>query len=339
MKTEKRQFESINSILMNSTALPKSSTSSYGSSNSDRSSKTIIPSQLHDFGNRRMSDKSSDLAMTSSPHQRDARESNATTVPTPLSQHQHHSIMPSTPADLHPKPPSPTSTVHNNIPFLENMNKFSFVESGPLKFIIMDCPCDQNAKWYMREMRRYQVTDIVRVCEATYNSEFFEKQGINVHDMQFKDGQSPPEVVIHRWLDLVDMRFGDKNRRREKTRSPWLATTSSSTRSEDKSPTTPSRESTPGNDDSNEVMACIAVHCVAGLGRAPVLVALALIEYGMKPLDAIEFIRTRRKGALNSHQIEFIDRYRRRRKNPTSFNPFNRLFWKNEAPKSTALQQ
>ncbi|XP_069076937.1 protein tyrosine phosphatase type IVA 3 isoform X1 [Pleurodeles waltl] len=36
---------------------------------------------------------------------------------------------------------------------------------------------------------------------------------------------------------------------------------------------------------------CVAVHCIAGLGRAPVLVALALIESGMKYEDAIQFIR------------------------------------------------
>ncbi len=36
---------------------------------------------------------------------------------------------------------------------------------------------------------------------------------------------------------------------------------------------------------------CVAVHCVAGLGRAPVLVALALIELGMKYEDAVDFIR------------------------------------------------
>lgn len=55
--------------------------------------------------------------------------------------------------------------------------------------------------------------------------------------------------------------------------------------------------------------ATIAVHCVAGLGRAPVLVAINLIEEGMQALDAIEFIRTKRRGAINARQLKFLEQY------------------------------
>ncbi|KCV70925.1 protein-tyrosine phosphatase [Fonticula alba] len=58
----------------------------------------------------------------------------------------------------------------------------------------------------------------------------------------------------------------------------------------------------------------IAVHCVAGLGRAPVLVATALVDQGFDPLEAVEFIRTRRRGAFNSRQIEFVEQYAKNRK-------------------------
>ncbi|XP_008574449.1 PREDICTED: protein tyrosine phosphatase type IVA 1-like isoform X1 [Galeopterus variegatus] len=54
---------------------------------------------------------------------------------------------------------------------------------------------------------------------------------------------------------------------------------------------------------------CIAVHSVAGLGRAPVLVALALIEGGMKYEDAVEFIRQKRCGAFNSKQLLYLEKY------------------------------
>lgn len=57
---------------------------------------------------------------------------------------------------------------------------------------------------------------------------------------------------------------------------------------------------------------CVSVHCVAGLGRAPVLVALALIELGMKWDEAVELIRAARRGAINAKQLAFLSGYRRK---------------------------
>lgn len=58
---------------------------------------------------------------------------------------------------------------------------------------------------------------------------------------------------------------------------------------------------------------CVGVHCVTGLGRAPVLVAVALVELGMKYEDAIEMIRKKRRGAINSRQLEFLAKYKRQK--------------------------
>lgn len=56
----------------------------------------------------------------------------------------------------------------------------------------------------------------------------------------------------------------------------------------------------------------IAVHCVSGLGRSPLLVTIALIELcGMENADAITYVRNTIKGALNRKQLDFVYYYKK----------------------------
>ena len=109
-----------------------------------------------------------------------------------------------------------------------------------------------------------------------------ESAGIKVHEMEFQDGDPPSDDIINRWLDVVDETFGSA--------------------------------AAPGKYEEQDASPAIAVHCVAGLGRAPVLVAIALIEAGKNAFDAIQFIREKRRGAINDKQIRFLEDYVPRRK-------------------------
>ncbi|KAF9918968.1 Protein tyrosine phosphatase type IVA 1 [Linnemannia zychae] len=149
------------------------------------------------------------------------------------------------------------------------------IHVGPLNFLILDCPSDTTLQAYLPILEEHNVTDLVRICEGSpYNQKPLNDIGITVHDdMKFQDGTAPSKDVVARWLDLNDEVFFN---------SP--------------------------NKDR-----CIAVHCVSGIGRAPVLVAISLVEGGMDPLDAITYIRKVRRGALNRVQIAFLDSYKKRK--------------------------
>ncbi|GJJ70315.1 protein tyrosine phosphatase type IVA [Entomortierella parvispora] len=167
-----------------------------------------------------------------------------------------------------------------------------------VRFLILDCPTDSTLPFYLAELKRHNVTDVVRCCEPTYRAETLQAERIEVHDWPFRDGAVPPTPIIKNWLQLVDSRI---TRRR-------TSNASSGTRN--------SRANSPASASDDEdspsfVPPTIAVHCVAGLGRAPILVALAMIELGMANLDTVEFIRRRRRGCFNNNQIQYIDGYKR----------------------------
>mmetsp|Transcript_47138 Transcript_47138/g.69148 ORF Transcript_47138/g.69148 Transcript_47138/m.69148 type:complete len:171 (+) Transcript_47138:245-757(+) len=153
----------------------------------------------------------------------------------------------------------------------------SVVEAVGCKFVILDAPNDSNVHIYLEELKKENVVHVVRVCDPTYDTTCLSQSSISVHDWPFNDGDPPPDSIITSWLTLVKSCFGDKKA------------------------------------DANGKK-CIGIHCVAGLGRAPVLVAIALIEKGMDPLDAVQTIRGRRRGAINGKQLAFLQNYKRKSK-------------------------
>jgi len=151
------------------------------------------------------------------------------------------------------------------------VNRPTFLKSknGKYRFLIMDAPTEQNLSQYIEVLKKKKVKALVRACEPSYSTDPLTKEGFRVVELAYADGDPPPADIVQKWLALVSQVFDDK--------------------------------------DNKE--SAIAVHCVAGLGRAPVLVAIALIESGMEPLDAIAFIRKKRKGAINARQIKYIEAY------------------------------
>ncbi|XP_053959539.1 PRL-1 phosphatase [Anastrepha obliqua] len=144
----------------------------------------------------------------------------------------------------------------------------ALIEFKGMKFLITDRPSDITIQHYITELKKNNVSTVVRVCEPSYNTDELEAQGITVKDLAFEDGTFPPPQVVDEWFEILKQKY------------------------------------------QQNPEACVAVHCVAGLGRAPVLVALALIELGLKYEAAVEMIRDKRRGAINAKQLSFLERYK-----------------------------
>lgn len=109
-------------------------------------------------------------------------------------------------------------------------NKPTLVTWEHLSFVIMDAPNNDNLHLYLKELKKANVTDLVRACEVTYDRNAVEAAGIKVHELEFPDGDPPDADILDKWLDLVSDVFKDNTVDSKSNKS-------------------------------------IAVHCVAGLGR------------------------------------------------------------------------
>lgn len=114
---------------------------------------------------------------------------------------------------------------------------------------------------------------------------------IKSQEAHFPDGQLPSKDLIKKWLATVDEFFSNANNTSAQTA---VVENGRSTADHD--------DIKPGNlkmkGDKVEERR-IGVHCVAGLGRAPFFVAIALVNNGCSASNAIELIRKNRPGALN----------------------------------------
>ncbi|KAI7901777.1 protein-tyrosine phosphatase-like protein, partial [Cokeromyces recurvatus] len=153
--------------------------------------------------------------------------------------------------------------------------------SYPIRFLILDSPTESSLPAYLNEFIHLNVSTVVRCCQPTYNSQILLQRGISVIDLPFKDGSIPPPQVVHQWLNCINKAKLSIETQKQQQQQQY----------------------------QQQQRLTIAVHCIAGLGRAPVLVAIALIELGMSPLDAMGYVREKRRGSFNKSQISFLDEY------------------------------
>lgn len=167
------------------------------------------------------------------------------------------------------------------------------VEHGPVRLLICAAPGPGGLGAFMRVLRAERVRHVVRACERGYDAAALAERGFVVHEMPFEDGGAPPPRVVARWLALLDdvAALGE---------CAWGTEPGGGPGGSADAVCVPARRET------------VAIQCVAGLGRAPVLAATALVELGMDPYEAVGWIRSLRRGAINRAQMHFLENYERR---------------------------
>ena len=175
-------------------------------------------------------------------------------------------------------------------------------------FLIMSAPDDSSMKRCikvsylnankLKDLENYNVKHLARSCEKTYDEELLNAAGIKVTELMFPDGMLPEQSIIDQWLKIVDDFFENNQAPAETDTLETKPTGKEGGRrhhKDQKGEPSPPR---------------IGVHCVAGLGRAPLLVALALVHKGCSRINAIELIRKNRPGSLNLIQANYLVEYK-----------------------------
>lgn len=186
----------------------------------------------------------------------------------------------------------------------------TFIQHGSIRLLVSASPTKDTLPSYLKTLSVHQVTHVVRVCEPMYDPSLLTNAGVTVHDCYFDDGLAPPDHVIHQWLALLDNLFDLKNLgARSRRDSSTMSDVTDADFSPYSSDTSLSPSSSADGAAQPTVKQTVAVHCAAGIGRAPVLAAVALVEAGLEPMEAVGWIRALRRGAINATQLAFLQAY------------------------------
>ena len=138
-------------------------------------------------------------------------------------------------------------------------------------FLIMAAPAQRGLRKFLKDLKKNKVELLVRCCGLTYDEDALAPLGIAREKIKFDDGMLPSDDVVNNWLKIVDDFFD-----------------------------------APDAVKSDEPKKVIAVHCLSGLDRAPLLVAMALAHKGMKVQVAVKVIQHERKNAISQTQECYI---------------------------------
>ena len=163
---------------------------------------------------------------------------------------------------------------------------------SPIKFLITDCPSNQTLNSYIPLLQEHNVKLLLRLCNPNeYSTRVIAECGIRVVDsLAFEDGflfffdfikfccigNIPNDKIIQEYRIII-------------------------------------KETV----EKHAETVTIAVHCMSGIGRAPLLVVIGLLDLipSLEALDVVEFVRGKRRGALNKKQMGWLlDEFKRKKK-------------------------
>ncbi|GCA62865.1 hypothetical protein KIPB_006291 [Kipferlia bialata] len=163
-------------------------------------------------------------------------------------------------------------------------------------------PTDESIYDYIEEFEQQRVSIVVRLCNPVfYHTEPFSDRGMHVEDLHFESGGVPPPDIVERWRYLV--RSGHSLR---KISTPASYQHSLTLEDPLHDPGHSGRRSVEHQRQRDWNSTGIAVHGISGVRRAPVLIAVSLIDAGVPARAAISRIASiLNQGSRKTHREVF----------------------------------